>query len=98
MGSSAVKKGLVLLPLIACAMLIANGASAAELTGQRRAAHPALAAAIDQCQLYGFVRGTRDYAECRLDVRRYWTTGPCGSPSFAAAHRGYCRLRLPPFI
>ena len=94
------KKGLALLPLIACAMLIADGASAADFAGHRahRAAHPARAAAIDQCQLYGFVRGTRDYAACRLDVRRYWTTGPCGSPSFAAAHRGYCHLRLPPFI
>ena len=56
------------------------------------------AAAIDQCQLYGFARGTWDYAACRIDVRHYWTTGPCGSPSFAALHRGYCHLNLPPFI
>jgi len=94
-----VNKGLRLL-LIACAMLIADGASAAELAGHRahRAAHPAPAAAIDQCQLYGFVHGSWDYAACRMDVRRYWTTGPCGSASFAAMHRSYCHLRLPPFI
>ena len=87
--------------LIASAMLITYGASAAELEVHRGAhwAHAAArAAAADQCQLYGFARGTRDYAECRLDVRRYWTTGPCGSESFAAVHRGYCHLKLPPFI
>ena len=88
--------------LIACAMLIGHSASAADLAvhrGAHHAAHPAArSAAIDQCQLYGFVRGTRDYAECRMDVRHYWTTGPCGSARFAAIHRGYCHLNLPPFI
>ncbi len=83
-------------------MLIGHNASAADLAAHRathRAVHPAArAAAIDQCQLYGFARGTWDYAACRMDVRHYWTTGPCGSPSFAALHRGYCHLNLPPFI
>jgi len=92
-----VNKGLWLL-LIASAMLMANDVSAAELAMHRHAAHPARAAAIDQCRLYGFVRGSWDYAACRMDVRRYWTTGPCGSASFAATHRSYCHLRLPPFI
>ena len=76
--------------LIASAMMIADGASTAQIATQ--------AVAIDQCQLYGFTRGNRDYAECRMDVRRYWTTGPCGSARFAAMHRGHCHLNPPPFI
>ncbi len=76
--------------LIANAILIAEGASAAQVATQ--------VAAIDQCRLYGFTPGSRDYAECRMDVRRYWTTGACGSPRFAAIHRGYCHLSPPPFI
>ena len=76
--------------LIASAMMIANGASAAQVATQ--------VAAIDQCQLYGFARGSRDYAECRVDVRRYWTTGPCGTARLVAMHRGYCHLNPPPFI
>ncbi len=88
-GTSAVNKFLRLL-LVASAVTIAEGASAAQV------ATPA--AAMDQCQLYGFVRGSRHYAECRVDVRRYWTTGPCGSARFAAIHRGYCHLNPPPFI
>lgn len=79
--------------LIACAMLIGNSAGAADL-----AVHRARHAATDQCLLYGFTPGSRDYAECRVDVRRYWTTGPCGSSSFAMLHRGYCHLNPPPFI
>ena len=79
-------------------MIIAHSAGAADLA-VHRAAHPAArSAAMDQCRLYGFTPGTRDYAECRVDVRRYWTTGPCGSSSFAALHRGYCHLNPPPFI
>ena len=76
--------------LIASAVTIADGASATQVATQ--------AAAINQCWLYGFTPGSRDYAECRVDVRRYWTTGPCGSARFAAIHRGYCHLNLPPFI
>jgi len=54
--------------------------------------------AIDQCRLYGFVPHGRDYALCRMNVRRYWTTGPCGSYGFASTHREYCHLNPPPFI
>lgn len=87
--------------LIACALMIGRGAGAADLAAQRAAQRPhpaACSAAIDQCRLYGFARGTWDYAACRMDVRRYWTTGPCSSSSFAALHRGYCHLNPPPFI
>ena len=70
--------------LIASAVMIADGAGAAQVATQ--------AAAMDQCRIYGFARGSRDYAEYRMDVRRYWTTGPCGSARFAAIHRGYCRF------
>ena len=76
--------------LIAGAMMIADGTSATQVAIQ--------AAAMDQCRLYGFTPGSRDYAECRVDVRRYWTTGPCGSARFATMHRGYCHLNPPPFI
>jgi hypothetical protein len=88
-GTGAVNKLLRLL-LIAGTVLIAHGANTAPVATQ--------AAAMDQCRLYGFTPGSRDYAECRMDVRRYWTTGPCGSARFAAIHRGYCRLNPPPFI
>lgn len=77
---------LLRLLLIASAVMIADGVGATQV------------AAIDQCRLYGFTPGSRDYAECRMDVRRYWTTGPCGSARFAAMHRGYCHLNPPPFI
>ena len=87
--TGAVNKLLRLL-LIAGTVLIAHGANTAPVATQ--------AAAMDQCRLYGFTPGSRDYAECRMDVRRYWTTGPCGSARFAAIHRGYCRLNPPPFI
>ena len=51
-----------------------------------------------QCQIYGYVPGTRDFAQCRMNVRHYWTTGPCGDYAFAWAHPGYCHLLLPPFL
>ena len=86
-------KLLRLLP-IASAVMVADGASAAQTPTQVATQ----AAAIDQCRIYGFAPGSRDYAECRMDVRRYWTTGPCGSARFAAMHRGYCHLNPPPFI
>jgi len=46
----------------------------------------------EQCRLYGYRPGTRDFAECRQNVRIYWTTGPCGTPEFAAVHRRYCHI------
>ena len=54
--------------------------------------------AFDQCRLYGYAPHTRAYALCRLDVRRYWTTAPCGNVDFALAHREYCHLNPPPFL
>jgi hypothetical protein len=72
--------------LIVTGMIVADCASAAQR------------AAIDQCRLYGFAPHSRDYALCRMNVRRCWTTGPCGNSDFAAMHRGYCHLNPPPFI
>jgi hypothetical protein len=72
--------------LLAAAMTVAGSASAERLT------------TIDTCRLYGYAPHSTAYAQCRMNVRRYWTTGPCGSNEFAWSHRGYCHLRLPPFI
>ena len=72
--------------LIATAVAVAGHAAAAQLP------------AVDQCVLYGFAPGSRDYALCRMNVRRYWTTGPCASGAFAAIHRRYCHLDRPLFI
>jgi hypothetical protein len=55
-------------------------------------------AALDQCRLYGYFPHTAAYAQCRLNVRRYWTTGPCGYADFALTHREYCHLNPPPFL
>jgi len=54
--------------------------------------------AYDQCRLYGYAPHTYAYAQCRQNVRRYWTTGPCADPDFAWAHREYCHLNPPPFL
>jgi hypothetical protein len=54
--------------------------------------------AIDKCRIYGFPPHSRDYALCRMNVRRFWTTGPCADPYFAAIRREYCHLNPPPFI
>jgi hypothetical protein len=51
-----------------------------------------------QCQVYGYAPGTRDFAQCRMNVRRYWTTGLCGDYAFASTHPFYCHLVLPPFL
>jgi hypothetical protein len=55
-------------------------------------------AAFDQCRLYGYAPHTVAYAQCRLNVRRYGTTGPCGYADFAFTHREYCHLNPPPFL
>jgi hypothetical protein len=70
--------------LIATAITVADGASAAQL------------AANDSCSLYGFAPGTHDYAACRMNTRHFWTTRPCGNSEFAAVHRRYCNID-PPF-
>jgi hypothetical protein len=53
---------------------------------------------FNQCRLYGFLPHTHAYALCRMEVRRYWTTPPCGDAFFAFAHREYCHLNPPPFF
>lgn len=75
--------------LMVTAMTVAGGAGGAGA---------AQLAAIDQCRLYGFAPRSEDYAQCRMNLRRFWTAGRCGSGRFATAHRGYCHLNLPPFI
>ncbi len=37
--------------------------------------------AIDKCRIYGFPPHSRDYALCRMNVRRFWTTGPALTPT-----------------
>lgn len=57
------------------------------------AAHPAAPRAADNaCLQYGYLPHTRDYRTCILNVRHYWSTGPCADGRFAAAHRRYCHL------
>jgi hypothetical protein len=69
--------------LLTAAAIFAGSASAAEVPP------------TDTCRLYGYVPRTRDYAECRMNVRRYWSTGPCRDSQFAAVHREYCHLYPP---
>jgi len=52
----------------------------------------AAATAADVCRSYGYVPHTHDEAVCRANVRRFWTTGPCGRIQFAAAHPRYCHV------
>ena len=75
--------------LIAAAMTAATAAA-----GANAARH----AAFDSCRLYGFAPRSAAYAQCRMNLRHFWTTGPCGNRSFAAMHREYCHLNLPPFL
>jgi hypothetical protein len=49
----------------------------------------------DSCLLYGFAPYSRAFAVCRMNVRHYWTSGPCGDNFFAAAHPRYCHLYPP---
>jgi len=72
--------------LMLAGMIAAQDASAAQF------------ATFDQCRIYGYVPRTRDYAACRANLRRYWTTGPCRDRGYAMTHREYCHLNLPPFI
>ena len=77
-------------------LLLATLALAAMAFADHAAAGQFLA--IDKCRIYGFPPHSRDYALCRMNVRRFWTTGPCADPYFAAIHREYCHLNPPPFI
>jgi hypothetical protein len=44
------------------------------------------------CQFYGFAPHTRAFLACLLNVRHYWSTGPCADWDFAALHRRYCNI------
>ena len=44
------------------------------------------------CRDYGYPPGTRAFAECRVNVRRFWSTGPCANAAFASAHLRYCHV------
>jgi hypothetical protein len=50
----------------------------------------------DICWHYGFAPHTRAFSACLMNVRHYWSTGPCAEPEFAAVHLRYCH-ELPPF-
>ncbi len=77
---------LLRLALIVTAVTVADHAGAAR------------PAAFDHCRIYGFAPHSRDYTACRMNSRRFWTTGRCGNWGFAATHREYCHLNPPPFI
>jgi len=44
------------------------------------------------CRYYGFAPHTRAFSDCLLNVRHYWSTGPCADWDFAAVHRRYCNI------
>jgi hypothetical protein len=44
------------------------------------------------CEYYGFPPHTRAFSACILNVRHYWSTGPCADPGFAAVHVRYCNV------
>jgi len=47
------------------------------------------------CRYYGFAPHTRAFSECLMNVRHYWSSGPCTDSGFAAVHMRYCHV-LPP--
>ena len=49
----------------------------------------------ETCWFYGFPPHTRAFSTCLMNVRRYWSSGPCANPGVAAVHLGYCH-ELPP--
>lgn len=53
---------------------------AAIVAGHAAAARPA---AFDRCRIYGFAPHSRDYIACRMNKRRFWTTGRCDDWRFA---------------
>jgi hypothetical protein len=75
--------------LLICTLALLLVATAAVATGRADAAQ---VAANDACASYGYARGTRDYALCRMNVRHYWSAGPCSDSRFASVHRRYCNL------
>jgi hypothetical protein len=82
--------------LVGLAMIAADTASARHGPHVRR--HVRHAVTFDRCALYGYAPGSKAYGQCRLDLRRFFTTGFCGDSRFAALHREYCHLNPPPFL
>jgi hypothetical protein len=46
----------------------------------------------ETCWYYGFPRHTRAFSACLMNVRHYWSTGPCADPGFPAVHVRYCNV------
>jgi hypothetical protein len=44
------------------------------------------------CRFYGFPPHTRAFSACLLNVRHYWSAGPCADWNFAAVHKRYCNI------
>jgi hypothetical protein len=44
------------------------------------------------CQYYGFPPHTHAFSACTLNVRHYWSTGPCADWNFASIHKRYCNI------
>jgi len=59
-------------------------------------AHAAPFSRSEVCREYGYPPGTRAFAECRVNVRHYWSTGPCANAAFASVHLRYCHV-IPEF-
>ena len=46
----------------------------------------------ETCRYYGFPAHTRAFSACLMNVRHYWSSGPCADPEFAAVHLRYCNV------
>jgi hypothetical protein len=44
------------------------------------------------CRFYGFPPHTRAFSACLMNVRHYWSAGPCADWNFAMVHKRYCNL------
>jgi hypothetical protein len=44
------------------------------------------------CRFYGFPPHTRAFSTCLMNVRHYWSSGPCADWNFAAVHKRYCNI------
>jgi hypothetical protein len=44
------------------------------------------------CRFYGFPPHTRAFSACLLNVRHYWSAGPCADWNFAVVHKRYCNI------
>ena len=68
------RPALRLASLLLATLLLATLLLAAMVSADHAAAGQFLA--IDKCRIYGFPPHSRDYALCRMNVRRFWTTRP----------------------